>query len=368
MPSLLLYWSEYSNRTTNSEDFSTTMPPPYRNPDWTPDNGQSEWLHYGAPNPNYNPQRPANLVPQGQANMATLNQANGMRQGQPNIAHLAPGAQPRRVPRGSRASYTGSPRNAGIPSSSNTPVNSGSPINTGVPINPGIQNNPGGRQNTISGPDMPRFPDNTGVHTHGQAEPVQGQPIQGQPIQGQHAPRQSGAPSQMNTQTGNTDGRSITSGQASSPVNDDAFLQASAARRQKLPIAHTKRYSEAVGNLAEFEEYDKQERQARRRGGPDRSGDIPRNEAALAHLVDRLGDAIANLDGTESKETRINPSKRGDDRLVDSAAVKCVKDMDDRQIAGLAWKFLVSVPPQTVNLFDYCRFHRKLSTPCREPY
>lgn len=325
------------------------MPPPYRNPDWTPDNGQRYWLNYGPPNPNYNPQGPANMVPQGQANMTAPSQANGMPQDQINMAYPPPGAHPRRIPRGSRASYVGSPRNAGP--SSNTPVNSGFPINSGVPINSGMQNNPGGRQNTISGPNMPRFPDNTGVLTHAQAEPIQGQPIQGQPIQGQPAPRQSGAPSQMNTQTGNTDGRSITSGQASRPVNNDAFLQASAAQRQKLQIAHTKRYSEALRSVAEFEEYDKQEKQARRRGDADLSGDIPRDQAALAHLLDRLGDAIANLNGTESSETRVNPSKRGDSRLVDSSAVKCVKGMDEREIAGLAWKFLVSVRPQLVNPF-----------------
>lgn len=339
------------------------MPPPYRNPDWTPDNGQRYWLTYGDPNPNYNPQGPANMVPRGQANMTTPSQANGMRQGQIDMAYPPPGAHPRRIPRGSRASYVGSPRNAGLPSSSHTPVNSGFPINTGVSINTGTRNNPSVPQNNISGPDMPRFLDNTGVFSYGQAEPNQGQPIQGQPIQGQP-----GAFSQMSTYPGHHDRRSITNGQASSPASDDGIIQANGAGKQ---IPQRKRYSEEVKNVAEFEEWEKDERQTRRRGGDrDRSGDIPRNEAGQARLVDRLGNAIANLDGTESKETRINPSKRGDDRLVDSAAVRCVKEMDNRQIAGLAWKFLVSVRPQPIHLFDCCRFHRKLTTRTapREPY
>lgn len=332
------------------------MPPPYRNPDWTPDNGQPYWRHYGPPNPNYNSQRPANMVPQGQANTTPSNQANWMHQGQIDVANLPPGAGPRSIPRGSRASYTGSPLNAGVPSSSRTPVNSDFPINTGAPINSGMRNNPGGRQNNISFPNMPRFPDITGVFGHGQAEPIQGQPIQGQPIQGQPVPRQPGAPSQMNTQTGNTDARSITSGQASRPVNDDAIFQPNATGRQRLRIPHRKKYSEFVKNPTEFEDNENEERQARRRGGPDRSSDIPRDLAGLCHLVDRLGNAIANLDGTESSQTRVNQSKRGDSALVDSAAVKCVKDMDGRDIAMLAWKFLVSVSPHPVPSFLYIVF------------
>lgn len=49
------------------------MPPPLRNPNWTPHNGQPEWISYGPPNPNY------------------------VGQDQSNMAYSTRGAQPRRV-------------------------------------------------------------------------------------------------------------------------------------------------------------------------------------------------------------------------------------------------------------------------------
>lgn len=133
--------------------------------------------------------------------------------------------------------------------------------------------------------------------------------------------------------------------------DEETLLEVYVAKRQRLRNSRGKAYSELVRNFKEFEWLEKAERQSRVRDGPDLSGDMPRDDAGQAVLVDRLGNAIANLQGIESRTTRKNSSKRGDVRFVDSAGVKCVKDKSKDEIAMLAWKFMVSVPIQLVTFF-----------------
>lgn len=313
------------------------MPPPYRNPDYTEDNGQDEYLHYGPPNPNY--------VPPGQSNSQHPGQGITARQGQANMTRRTRGSQSRGMPHNSMASNTG---NTVVPS------NSGIPLSAGAAINTGARNNAGATQNSNSGPQMPRVPVNTGVYTaHGQARSMTGQPLFRQPA----------APPQMSAQRGSLRDRPTTGGRAPTPVDDEAQLRGYIDRRQKLRNVTGRNFSELVRNSQEFEWFLKADARSRRREGPDLSGDMPRDEAGQAELVDRLGDAIANLVNIESRKTRMNQSKRGDVEEVDSTGVKYVKEKKDYDIAMLAWMFMVSVRlhPKCHYIVGLC-FYQKLIT------
>ena len=88
-----------------------------------------------------------------------------------------------------------------------------------------------------------------------------------------------------------------------------------------------------------------------RASAPDLSSDMPRDEAGLAVLARGLYDAIENLVGIESSATRTQHS-RGETRLVDSLAVKCVKTKKSFDIDRLVWKFLVSVCSRPIATFS----------------
>lgn len=323
------------------------MPTMYVNPNWTEDNGQPQWLPYVPQNPGY------------------------VDPNQVNMVHPALGAQPGMTPISGGPVNSGVPSNAGIPcnggfpSNIHVPNNAGVPINaagpsnsrvppstararstgltpnTGVPMNTGMPSNNGAIQGRISNPNMSSVPVNTRVHAHGQRQHIQGQPTVRQPT----------APSQMRAQTGNANGRSSTGRPASRPVNYAAQLEADMAEVKSLQNSNEKTGHGLIKSFEHQKRLEKAERHMRRRGGPDLSGDMPPDDAGRGVLADRLCDAITNLENIESRETRVNQSKRGDNKTMDSAGVKCVKEKKGYEIANLAWKFMVSVCPQPIMPF-----------------
>lgn len=266
------------------------------------------------------------------------------------MVHPTPGAQPGMTPisggpvNSGVPSNAGIPRNGGFPSNIHVPFNAGGPSNsrvppsTGVPMNTGMPNNNGAIQGRISNPNMSSVPVNTHVHAHGQRQYIQGQPSVRQPT----------APSQMRAQTGNANGRSTTGRPASRPVNYAAQLEADMAEVKSLQNSNEKTGHGLIKSFEHQKRLENAEKRMRRRGGPDLSGDMPPDDAGRGVLADRLCDAITNLENIESRETRVNQSKRGDNKTMDSAGVKCVKDKKGYEIANLAWKFMVSVCSQPV--------------------
>lgn len=300
------------------------MAPPRYNPNWEED-GRPKYIFDGPPNPNY--------VPPGQNNMVHPGQGVTARQGQADMARPTRGSQSRRMPHGSTASNTGGQEDTVVPSIAGIPSNAGAPINTGA------RSNAGATQNSTSGPQMPRVPVNTDVFTaHDQAQNMTGQPLFRQPA----------APPQMSAQRRSLRDCSTACGRAPTPVDDEAQLRGYIDQRQKLSNVTGRNFSEIVPNFKEFGWFEKADARSRRRDGPDLSGDMPRDEAGQAELVDRLGNAIANLEDIESRKTRTNQSKRGDVTEVDSTGVKYVKEKNDYDIAMLAWKFMVSVLLQPI--------------------
>lgn len=308
-----------------------TMPAPFkmrRNPYWTAENDQPEFIPYGPRDENHGGQGQANTVPHATPNPRSHPMPNMPRHPQgiqhhqmPSAVGPAPTTQPRPAP------YAGPASNAG-----------------GLVHNDGPYNTTGafpGNENVSRAGGSPNYgvPTDTGGYTHGQMQPMHAQPSGPQPV----------AQTQTNTQTGDPDTRSITGDPAPTPLDDEARIQALIPEVKRALRSSRKGNPCSIKNLNDLRLNEMAEKLSRRRGGPDLCGDMPQDEATQQQYAGRLFNAMINIEGIESRVTRTNSSKR-DDRPVDSVGVKCVKERNGRKFELVAWKFFVSVHLQPIPL------------------
>lgn len=71
---------------------------------------------------------------------------------------------------------------------------------------------------------------------------------------------------------------------------------------------------------------------------------MPQDPAGQQALIQRLYNAMSNLDGIETSTTRKYSLRNGGTHFIDSIGVKCVKDMNEFEMEMLAWDFLVGLP------------------------
>lgn len=265
------------------------MPPPVWNPDWTPDNGQPKWISYadlgprGAPPGQHNSRRPAR-----DAEPRTISATD-----MPPMADPMPTSSFNRstidVPIHVPADILPNP---GDPSDSGGPYSPGTPTNTG--ILPNIATSDG----TISDPDLPGIEARTDVRT---------------------------------------------SIPASGPGTEDQSWEGTLLQTRKLLRLRSKRYGGYVKSFEDHERFQKARKHLLRKNTVDRSGDMPQDPAGQQELVARLVNAMSNLDGIETRQTRKHPTRHNETRLIDSIGVKCVKDMGAFEMEMLAWDFMVSL-------------------------
>lgn len=299
------------------------MPPPLRNPNWAPGNGQPEWIQYDPPNPNY-------------GGRSQLGQRQSSRAAQPHQVSstgMVPGSEapsdsafaqslrvelPSGLPHGpfgdlptstlaqpstsspadpsANASYYGVTSNAGISDGAGTPFNHGT-----MP-----------RNSTMIYPDTAQ--DGTGNLDHHVPDPV------GNNDFGAHDP-------------------------GSESGNNDPSLNARILQVKRLLRVPGTDYGRHIGSFEEHEQFKEAYKQSFREDRDDRSGDMPQDPAGLQRLVERLVLAIANLVNIESSLTRNQYNKnKKETEVVDSVAVKCVKEMGQFRLEMLAWDFMVSLP------------------------
>lgn len=268
------------------------MPPPVWNPDWTPDNGEPQWITYG--------DLGARGVPRGQRNSRRPTQ-----QAEPRVMsaiEMPPMANP--MPESSfNRSTTDVPvhvpadilPNPGVPSDSGGPYSTGTPTNTGILPNIATSDDTIS-QHSISGPDLPGIESRTDLRT---------------------------------------------SIPAAGPGNEDRSWEAILLQTRKLLRLRDKRYGGYVKSFEDHERFKKARKHLLRKNTVDRSGDMPKDPAGQQELVARLVNAMANLDGIETRQTRKHPTRQGGTRIIDSIGVKCVKDLGAFEMEMLAWDFMV---------------------------
>lgn len=127
------------------------------------------------------------------------------------------------------------------------------------------------------------------------------------------------------------------------PGNEDGSWEATLQQTRKLLRLRGKRYGGHVKSFEDHERFKKARKHLLRKTTVDRSGDMPQEPVGQQELVARLVNAMSNLDGIETRQTRKHPTRRGGTRIIDSIGVKCVKDMGAFEMEMLAWDFMVSL-------------------------
>lgn len=322
------------------------MPPPMRNPNWTPTNGQPQWIAYGAPNPNYVPQSQGNTVvsaPGPRARRATVARI-GVANNSGNLSNAAgpSNAGDYRVgvqPIAAITYNTGAPNHASSMRNSigytNTP---GIPATTAGPVN-AVQVVPASTVVPANAPSAA----NSGAHTQPQAQNTRGPQLATQPT----------AQPQVVTQASRPAGRPNTGGTAPRPASAIPPAKAIRLTRDvvsdvgKLLKSNRKSYGGHIKNFQELALHESAEKWLRRKGAGegDLCADMPQDDARKGVLAQRLFSAIENLQGIESRAGRITRDRNGHARAMESTGVKCVKGKNGYRREVLAWKFMVSVLP-----------------------
>ncbi|KAH8763137.1 hypothetical protein F5883DRAFT_646306 [Diaporthe sp. PMI_573] len=210
------------------------------------------------------------------------------------MAYSTRGAQPRRVASTDITPNTEIPSNSGFaPPFPSFPahVPADLPSDTSVLSYASVPD-------SIVGPNIPSLGANTGVHAHG---PTSG------------------------------------------PGNEDRSWEATLEQTRKLLGLGGKRYGRHVESFEDHERFKKARKQLLRKKLEDRSGDMPQDPAGQQALIQRLYNAMSNLDGIETSTTRKYSLRNGGTHFIDSIGVKCVKDMNEFEMEMLAWDFLVAV-------------------------
>lgn len=340
-----------------------------RNPNYTPENGEPEWVYPGTVIPHPLAQgggrRTRIMPPPPRPTRVTPNASDSANTGvPPNTGYPSNTGFPSNTGLPSNAGF---PANAGLPSSTGIPSNTGAPYNTSVPFTAGVPANAGiprdigsgfntgipiniGQsyvndtpnntpvpQNNAGNRNVPGVPAPTGVNANGQVQQIEAQP----------ATRQPAAAAQMNAQTRQLESPAPTGGPAPSPVGQDAILQAFIDRTQQIRRSGVKDYRAYINSFQEADMFDRAADELNRRPVSRVSDDMPQTDAGWESLVKGLRDAIKNLVRIESSATRTQNSRAGS-QAVDSQAVKFLKEQDSLDIDRLVWKLLVSVCSQPI--------------------